>query len=326
MQEEDNEIESIQGIEQSINHVSLARRLDTLDKIHNIIIEYDSNEKVGPLKRVCRVVCSSIIDQFYNESIWISSQFNILSIAISQTNLPFKIHDIISECILESKSKCLLPSTKCKIIEISIIFLKSLSNEEDLNKSWITSFISIINDTFESLCETKNNKYINCTTSLLNSLLEQKPSLVPLLFNTYLVNPIGNKKQIYSSMLLLSPYLNKSSKHNEYFTNVLKQSIIQSYCIRILESKQSAARYVLENYSKFISLLTKDDWFNICYGNDNKESIQDIVIKVLKKSPEGSSLVLAHLLESINIDLSSLVIDGKISIHLYLSIYLYFHF
>lgn len=314
MKEEDNEIEdnTITGIELSINHVSLTRRLHALNKINNIIIEYDSNEKVGPIKRVCRIVCGCLIDQFYNESIWISSLFKMLNIATSQTNFPFKVHDIINEYILENVSKSLLPSTKYKIIEISISLLKSLSNDEDLTNTSIASFISIINDTFESLCEANNIKYITSTTSLLTNLLEQKPTLVPLLFNSFIINnTIGNKKQIDSSILLLTPYLNKSNKHNEYFTNVLKHVIIQSYCIRLLESKQSPSLHVLDNYGVFISILTKDDWLNSSFGNDNNESIQDIVLKILKKSPEGSSLVLANLLAAINIDLSALVIDGN---------------
>ena len=292
---------------------SLNIRLAALANAKAQIIKAEE-PKIGPLRRLVRIILSSLIDCQYTESYWTDELKSTLTACFEQP-LPLPPGDFFVEFLEETKPKWRNGVGRIAVADLCVKLLCSdWSYDETTNtlSVWGQRILLLLGECIEIAgTETvkKARKLQEQGKNCVLNLLTQRPILAKDACTAWmeasLIVPLSHVSIFISNQQIRNPAF-----FSKYFVECdhLKVFVITQYIKRILSSKQPPQEAVLDPFAAFFATLEQADWSGPAEvpvagqaAGGESEALEALVLRAMKKAPEGSSLVVATLLSQLQV-------------------------
>jgi hypothetical protein len=297
----------------------------------------DTDVKPGQYRRLARSILNAFIEGHYSEKSFRSKLLNAISVALTSKELPFDFKTFASDYLLEHKGKWLLPSTKASAIEICLVLLKA---NEPLDTttvieppSWAHVCIQVIGEMLDTVCSDrggKNEKIVAKCTGNIGNFLKNKKQLLDCAISCWTEAPyvcsLSHLYVFFTTMKIVAPY-DGPSKRPKTAVKVsisdaakrISKSLGDLVNKKVLNSKQALPAATLNQIGSYLNVLSTSEWND----SNNLETIdaaaavaadagglEAATLRTMKKSPEGSSALIASILSHVSVDLTNFVRCG----------------
>lgn len=323
----------------NFNSTYLNVRNQTIDKtaftFQQTIAETDV--KPGQYRRLARSILNAFIDGHYSEKSFRSKLLNVIGVALTSKELPFDFKTFASDYLLEHKSKWLLPSTKASAIEICLVLLKAYEPLDATTviepPSWAYVCIQVIGEMFDTVFSDrggKNEKIVAKCTGNIGNFLKNKQQLLDCAISCWTeasyICSLSHLYVFFTTTKILVPY-DGPSKRPKTAAKVsvsdtakrISKSLGDLVNKKVLNSKQALPAATLNQIGLYLRALSTSEWND----SNNLESIDAVAavaadgggleaatLRTMKKSPEGSSTLIASILSHVSVDLTNFVRCG----------------
>jgi HEAT repeat protein len=286
-------------------HQKLKFRVDGLESFRKILL--NDSTKAGLVKKLLRIIVYSLLFRKYNESNWISAQYNVLMDYIAINPEAFSV---IEEIIEEYLSKLDDDSHRINLVSLIIELISQSYYQKLISQTGTVVEHSAIKNILSHLVfmldQIGDQKYIEKIHKLLNQLFSSCPKLRQEILH-FICN--HESKPIFA-WIMIFPHLAQNMDVSERLIAL----ILDSFTIKVVQIKSIAGKYVLERYLSFLPRLHQQHWqMKISASASASDCLESMLLKLLKKSPEGSSALVSSILSHIHVqqvDLSQFIVDG----------------
>ena len=286
--------------------------------------------KPGFCRRLERLIMTAFIDGHYSEKAYRTALLDAFTVALTADGLPIDLKILAADHLKETSSRLLLASAKVSTIELCLTLLQVCDSAFDL-PIWAiscTQTMGEVLDTLDSTNSGKNEKIMAICTRKIGSLLRSNVKLLDHAINCWTeAGHIGSLSHLhlYFSMLRITPPFAGVSKRPKRITIATYESTLRklsksvTFLInsKIINSKQSLTATNLRQLNRFLKSLSTTEW------NDSKSTeecdtsvgaegggLEAATLRAMKKSPEGSSSIIAAILSNVDVDLSNFIKSG----------------
>ena len=286
--------------------------------------------KPGFCRRLERLIMTAFIDGHYTEKAYRTALLDAFTVALTADGLPIDLKILAADHLKETSSRLLLVSAKVSTIELCLTLLKVCDSAFDL-PIWAiacTQTMGEVLDTLDSTNSGKNEKIMAICTHKIGSLLRSNEKLLDHAINCWTeAGHIGSLSHLhlYFSTLRITPPFAGVSKRPKRITIATYESTLRklsksvTFLInsKIINSKQSLTATNLRQLNRFLKSLSTTEW------NDSKSTeecdtsvgaegggLEAATLRAMKKSPEGSSGIIAAILCNVDVDLSNFIKSG----------------
>lgn len=297
----------------------------------------DADLKPGQYKRLVRSVLNAFIEGHYSEKNFRSKLLDAISVALTSKELPFDFKSFASDYLLETKCKWLLPSTRASAIEICIVLLKAYEPHETTTiiepSSWAHVCIQVLGELFDSVFTGrggKNVKIVGKCVGIIGNFFKNKQQLLDCAISCWTeasyICSLSHLYVYFKSTKIVALY-DGPTKRPKTTANVsvsatakrLTKSLGDLVNKKVLNAKQALPAAILSQLGLYLEALTTSEWNE----SNNLETadaavtaaadaggLEAATLRTMKKSPEGSSALVASILSHVSVDLTNFVRSG----------------
>ena len=286
--------------------------------------------KPGFCRRLERLIMTAFIDGHYTEKAYRTALLDAFSVALTADGLPIDLKILAAEHLKETSSRLLLASAKVSTIELCLALLKVCDSASDL-PIWAISCIQTMGEVLDTLDSTnsgKNEKIMAICTRKIGLLLRSNEKLLDHAINCWTeaghIGSLSHLHLFFSTLRITPPFAGVSKRPKritiatyESTLRKLSKSVTLLINSKIINSKQSLTATNLRQLNRFLKSLSTTEW------NDSKSTeecdtsvgaegggLEAATLRAMKKSPEGSSSIIAAILSNVDVDLSNFIKSG----------------
>lgn len=290
----------------------------------------DGDVKPGLCRRLERLIMTAFIDGHYTEKAYRAALIDAFSVALTADGLPVDLKSFAADHLKETTSRLLLTSAKVSAIELCLTLLKTCNTTLDLPifASACTLTLGEVLDSLDVASGGKNEKLVAICTRKIGLFLRSNVKLLDHAISTWTeAGYIGSLSHLHlylTTLRITSPFAGVSKRPKRTTTatyestlRILSKSITSLINSKVMNSKQPLSLTNLRQLDHFLKSLSTTEW------NDSK-SLEDCdasiavegggleasTLRAMKKSPEGSSHLIAAILSNVTVDLSNFTKSG----------------
>jgi hypothetical protein len=296
----------------------------------------DTDVKPGQYRRLARSILNAFIEGHYSEKSFRSKLLNAISVALTSNELPFDFKTFASDYLLEHKGRWLLPSTKASVIEICLVLLKAIEQLDTTliePPSWAHVCIQVIGEMLDTVSSDrggKNEKIVAKCTGNIGNFLKNRQQLLDCAISCWTeasyICSLSHLYVYFTSTKIVAPYDGPSKRPKTVVkvsisdtANRISKSLGNLVYKKVLNSKQPLPAAILNQIGSYLKILSTSEW-----NDSNSLEMIDATAAVtadgggleastwrtMKKSPEGSSALIASILSHVSVDLTNFVRCG----------------
>ena len=290
----------------------------------------DGDVKPGLCRRLERLIMTAFIDGHYTEKAYRAALIDAFSVALTADGLPVDLKSFSADHLKETTSRLLLTSAKVSAIELCLTLLKTCDMTLDL-PIWASSCTQTLGEVLDSLDVAsggKNEKLVAICTRKIGLFLRSNVKLSDHAISTWTeAGYIGSLSHLhlYLTTLRITPPFAGVSKRPKRSTTatyestlkILSKSITSLINSKVMNSKQPLSLTNLRQLDHFLKSLSTTEWNDSKSLEDCDASIaveggglEAATLRAMKKSPEGSSNLIAAILSNVTVDLSNFTKSG----------------
>lgn len=297
----------------------------------------DTDVKPGQYRRLARSILNAFIEGHYSEKSFRSKLLNAISVALTSKELPFDFRTFASDYLLEHKSKWLLPSTKASAIDICLVLLKAY---EPLDTTtviepplWAHACIQVIGEMFDTIFSDrggKNEKIVAKCTGNIGNFMRNKEQLLDCAISCWTdasyICSLSHMYVYFTTTKIVATYTGLSKRPKAAAkvsvrdtAKRISKSLGDLVNKKVLNSKQALPNATLDQIGFFLKFLSTSEWndSNTLETMDASATLpadggglEAATLRTMKKSPEGSSALIASILSHVTVDLTNFVRCG----------------
>lgn len=336
--DDDEETTSTARLIANLSSPYLHVRLQAASKVQQLFLDIDNEGEVrpGPFKRLGRCIMSSFIDRQHNEKSFLAALARTITVALTVSGLPFDCNQFAADYLLESKAKWLLTSSKSSAIELCVLVLSANTISDETvtadKPSWISDCIKMCGYLLDNLCSDvvgKSAKLVEISSRQIGNLLRNNVSLLQCAIDCWTeASYVYSLSQLYlymSAISVITPAdgpVKRPKPVTPSYNTILKKlnrTIMDLITNKILNSKQSLPASAVLQVRGFLERLSSSDWSDATDTSSTAEAstaegdcLEAATLRTMKKSPEGSSAIIAAILSCLSVDLSNFVKCGAV--------------
>lgn len=191
---------------------------------------------------------------------------------------------------------------------------------------WVCTVIQVMGEIFDNLDNNtggKRGKLLQICTTKIGLFLQTRPKMLSYAVLSYTETSfICSLSQLYVYFSALKPdflftEIPKRPRTKEIFTfdatvRKLSESLSEIINKKVLNAKQALPITTLRQLGNFLEKISIADWKNDgeVISTAEGSGLEAGALRAMKKSPEGSSAIIAAVLSRVEVDLSSFVKNG----------------